>query len=106
DDGGKRGAEIDRSGRFADAALLVGKRQNTRRGIEPGCLIGFCHCHGLALQIRRAERTTTMRPDPLVRLGTRSASILQYLEASVNSLSTSWPLRNRACAPVFNNGSA
>ena len=41
-----------------------------------------------------------MRPSVLVWLGTNCASIFQYLEAPVNSPSTSCPLGNRPCAPV------
>jgi len=41
-----------------------------------------------------------------VRLGTKSAWMVQHLEAWVNSASTSCPLRNSPLAPVFNNGYA
>ena len=52
--------------------------------------------------VRRAAAacTITMRPPPSVLLGTSSASIFQDLEASVNSASTSCPLRNSPCAPL------
>src|SRR6478672_6168879 len=110
----ERGAEIDRGGCLADAALLVGQRQDTRMARYAGliCLIdlidyGHCGVPGaVADRGRRSIRSSsTIQPCPPVRLECRFGTIFQYLVASVNSASTSWPLRNRAFAPFLTSGS-
>ena len=58
------------------------------------------------MQLIRTSATTILAAEDRSVLGTNSASMVQYLEASVNSASTSCPLRNSACAPLFNKGYA
>ena len=106
-DRGERGAEIDRGRGLADAALLVGDRDHARRrrignatasGTTQtlgrrfaGRSVVACHCvpfrhrsdarigrNSTALSAPRSKsRTTTMRPDGSVRLGTKVASCVQ-----------------------------
>ncbi len=112
----ERGAEIDRGGGLADAALLVGQRQDarmagqSRRLILLINLINYGHARvpwALADGSRRSMRSSsTIQPCPPVRLECNCGLIFQYLVASVNSASTSWPLRNKAFAPCFTSGSA
>src|SRR5882757_2451306 len=115
-DRSQRGAEVDRGGGLADAALLVGQRQDARmagRVWRLILLINIINCgharvpSAVAEGLRRSIRSSsTIQPCPPVRLECRSGSIFQYLVASVNSASTSWPLRNRAFAPCLTSGSA
>ena len=51
-----------------------------------------------------ALRTRRIRPRGSVLLWISSDSMVQYLEASVNSASISCPFGNRPTAPFFNNG--
>ena len=114
--GGERGAEIDRRGGLADPALLVGERQDAwvagrlRRPILLINLINYGHAR-LAICCRGsgAPPDSVEFDDPAVvrRCGWNGCGrILQYLVASVNSASTSWPLRNSAFAPLCASGSA
>ena len=58
-------------------------------------------------ELRRSIRSSsTIQPCPPVRLEWSCGLIFQYLVASVNSASTSWPLRNSAFAPFPTSGSA
>ena len=110
-DRGERRAEIDRGGGLADAALLVGERQDARMGrpllapILLISLINYAHARlptAVAEGLRRSIRSSsTIQPCPPVRLEWSRGSIFQYLVASVNSASTSWPLRNKAFAPCL-----
>ena len=98
-DRGQRGAEIDRGGGLADAALLVGERQDARmagrirRPILLINLINYGHARApwvVADGLRRSIRSSsTIQPCPPVRLECSCGSIFQYLVASVNSASTS-----------------
>src|SRR5712672_3619624 len=115
-DGGQRCAEIDGGGGLADATLLIRQRQDARmvgRRVDLILLINlvnYGHARvpcALADGLRRSMRSSsTIQPCPPVRLECRCGSIFQYLVASVNSASTSWPLRNKAFAPRFTSGSA
>src|SRR6202043_289885 len=112
----QRGAEIDRGGGLADAALLVGERQDARmagrgwRLILLIYMINYRHARvpwAIAGGLRRSIRSSsTIQPCPPVRLECNCGVIFQYLVASVNSASTSWPLRNSALAPPLTSGSA
>ena len=110
-DRGQRRAEIDRGGGLADAALLVGERQDARMAVRSwrpillinldqlrSCAVAMC-CRGrdCAARSGRVRRSSHVR-----RCGWNEdcGLIFQYLVASVNSASTSWPLRNSAFAPL------
>src|SRR3984893_11661417 len=115
-DGGQCRAEIDRGRGLADAALLVGQRQDARmvdRALDLILLtnlINYGHARvpcAVADGLRRSIwSSSTIQPCPPVRLECNCGLIFQYLVASVNSASTSWPLRNSAFAPLFTSGSA
>src|SRR5246127_5989598 len=115
-DGCQRGAEIDRGGGLADAALLVRQRQDARmagrrwRLILLINMIDYGHARlpwAVADGLRRSIwSSSTIQPCPPVRLECRFGLIFQYLVASVNSASTSWPLRNKALVPRLTSGSA
>src|SRR5260370_38736318 len=115
-DRGQCRAEIDRGRGLADAALLVGQRQDARmvrRAFDLILLINLINygharvpcavADGLCRSMRSSSQS---QPCPLVWLECSCGLIFQYLVASVNSASTSWPLRNRAFAPLLTNGSA
>src|SRR6266704_3497989 len=115
-DGSQRCAEIDGCGGLADAALLIRQRQDARmvgRRVDLILLISLINygharvpsavADGLCRSMRSSS---TIQPCPPVRLECSCGLIFQYLVASVNSASTSWPLGNRAFAPWRTNGSA
>src|SRR5882757_5374067 len=114
-DGGQRCAEIDGGGGLADATLLFRQRQDARmvgRRVDLVLLINlinYGHARvpcAVADGLRRSMRSSsTIQPCPPVRLECSCGLIFQYLVASVNSASTSWPLRNRAFAPPLTSGS-
>src|ERR1700682_4962765 len=113
---GQRRAEIDRGRGLADAALLVSQRQDARMVRRAWDLIflinliNYGHARvpcAVADGLRRSIwSSSTIQPCPPVRLECNCGLIFQYLVASVNSASTSWPLRNSAFAPLFTSGSA
>src|SRR6202048_1744485 len=115
-DGGQCRAEIDRGRGLADAAFLVGQRQDARMVRRAWGLIllinliNYGHARvpcAVADGLRRSIwSSSTIQPCPPVRLECNCGLIFQYLVASVNSASTSWPLRNRAFAPLLTSGSA
>src|ERR1700738_3963699 len=115
-DGGQCRAEIDRGRGLADAAFLVGQRQDARmvrRALDLIFLINlinYGHARvpcAVANGLRRSIwSSSTIQPCPPVRLECNCGFIFQYLVDSVNSASTSWPFRNKAFAPRFTKGSA
>src|SRR6266850_3910357 len=114
-DRGQRRAEIDRGGGLADTAFLIRQRQDARMRGRKGHLIllinliNYGHARvpcAVADGLYRSMRSSsTIQPCPPVRLECSCGLIFQYLVASVNSASTSWPLRNRAFAPLLTSGS-
>src|SRR6267154_5787839 len=115
-DGGQCCAEIDGGSGLANAPLLIRQRQDTRMVgwrfdlILLINLINYGHARvpcAVADGLCRSMRSSsTIQPCPPVRLECSCGLISQYLVASVNSASTSWPLGNRAFAPLLTNGSA
>src|SRR5256885_1835611 len=98
-DRSQRGAEIDRGRGLADAALLIGERQDARMACRCGGLILLINLinnghaglpSAIAEGLRRSIRSSsTIQPCPPVRLEWSCGRIFQYLVASVNSASTS-----------------
>src|SRR5438477_4980925 len=114
-DRGECGTEIDGGGGLAYAALLIRQRQDARMTRGSWCvrllnIIDTGHARlplALADGLRRSIwSSSTIQPCPPVRLRCNCGVMFQHLVASVNSASTSWPLRNRALAPRFTSGSA
>ena len=103
-------AKINRCG--VDAALLMASDRmcamGWRRFVYPLDITGqFAHARSpcvIAEGLRRSIRSSSTIQPP-VRLEWSCGSIFQSLVASVNSVSTSWPLENAFSAPSLTNGS-